>query len=107
VTRTTARVLGKLRTRSRINRAVDSLLFLATVAVMLSGMLVSQVIAPALHMGLTTSGQWVAIHALSAKATFLLLLVHTALHWRWLMCTIEALDEPSSNAAAATLNNAA
>ncbi len=83
----TLRVLGSFVDRlfhaTRLNLLVDVGLFVSSVAVMLSGLLVSQVISGALGIAVAPSSVWIAVHSVSADATIALLLVHLGLHWRW------------------------
>lgn len=83
VLRTIARFVNRARTMSRVNLGVDIALFLATVTVMLSGFMVSQVIASTLGLALSVTAAWSTLHALSATATIGLLLVHLGLHVPW------------------------
>ena len=83
VTRTVTRFLRRIRLMSRTNLVVDGLLFVATVTVMLSGMMVSQAIASTLGMTVVPSMAWHVAHAFSARAVMVLMLAHLALHWRW------------------------
>lgn len=85
VTRTAAKVLGRLRAVSRANLVVDTLLFVATVTVMLSGMMVSQAIAAALGVTVVPSVAWHLAHAVSARVVIVVMLGHFALHWRWVL----------------------
>jgi hypothetical protein len=70
---------------SRLNLVVDAALFVSGVAVMLSGLMVSQVVAGTLGLRTAASPMWVALHSVSADATIALLLLHLALHWRWVV----------------------
>jgi hypothetical protein len=74
-----------VRATPRINLVVDAALFVAAVSVMLSGLLISQSVAPAFGITIAPSALWVSTHSWSADATILLLLVHFALHWRWIV----------------------
>lgn len=81
--RVTASFLDRLFHASRLNLIVDTTLFVATVAVMLSGLMISQVSLAAFGIAVAPSAAWVALHAVSADATILLLVVHFALHASW------------------------
>ena len=74
--RSTAR-LGKL--------AFDGLVLVTLVVVLLSGLMVSGAVLPAL--GLYADGYyfWDPLHAISAKALTAMLLVHVVVHGRWLL----------------------
>lgn len=75
----------KLRATPKVNLTVDVALFIVAVTVMLSGLLISQSVARALGIAIIPNALWVDTHAWSADATILLLLVHFALHWRWIV----------------------
>lgn len=75
----------RLRNKSRVDLLVDIALFVSTVAVMLSGLLISQAISGFLGVAINPSALWVAVHSVSADLTIALLLVHLALHWRWML----------------------
>lgn len=81
--RITTSFLDRLFHASRLNLIVDATLFVATVAVMLSGVMVSQVALAAFGLSVTPSAAWVALHAVSADMTVVLLITHFALHATW------------------------
>ncbi|MHB9002633.1 MAG: DUF4405 domain-containing protein, partial [Coriobacteriia bacterium] len=72
VVRSARTLFGRLRAVSKVNFVVDVALFVSTVAVMLSGLLVSQVISSALGARITPSMLWHVVHSLSATSTILL-----------------------------------
>lgn len=67
------------------NFVLDALILVALVVVMLSGLLVSGAVLPSL--GLFANGYyfWDPLHAISAKVLLALLLVHVAVHGKWLL----------------------
>jgi hypothetical protein len=69
----------------KVNLVVDAVLFVTAVTVMLSGLLVSQYVLSTFGLRVTPTALWVTTHRWSADATILLLLVHFALHWRWIV----------------------
>lgn len=77
--------VDRLVHESRLNLVVDVALFVAAVAVMLSGIMVSRTIAGALGVVMAPSELWNAVHSVSADLTITLLLVHFVLHWRWVL----------------------
>lgn len=97
--RTVGRVFGRLRATSAVNLVVDATLFLATVTVMLSGLMLSQVIAAALGVSVTPSVTWHVAHAWSANATIVFMLLHFALHASWFARVFNSLFTPSPTAA--------
>ena len=87
----TLRILNRfaeiVRATPKVNLVVDAALFVAAVTVMLSGLLISQYVAKAVGVTILPTSLWVTTHRWSADATMLLLLVHFALHWRWVVKT--------------------
>lgn len=73
----------KLLHGSRLDLVVDTILFVLCVTAMVSGLMVSQVVLPALGLSIAPTTTWISVHAWSADLTIVLLLGHTALHWRW------------------------
>jgi hypothetical protein len=73
---------------SRLQFIVDILLFVAFTTVMLSGILISRAILPALGLSATRDQIWLALHSLSADATLLLVGVHFALNWNWVVSAV-------------------
>ena len=75
---------------SRANFVVDASLLVASVAVMLSGVMVSPVPS---WFGFQPSQflVWARLHAWSANAIIALFAVHAALHWRWIVATAKRL----------------
>ena len=83
-----------VRATPKVNLVVDAALFVAAVTVMLSGLLISQSVMKAVGITIAPSALWVSTHSWSADATILLLLVHFALHWRWIVKTAGKLGRP-------------
>ena len=83
-----------VRATPKVNLVVDAALFVAAVTVMLSGLLVSQYVLRAVGISVTPTALWVSAHRWSADATILLLLVHFALHWRWILRAAGKLGQP-------------
>ena len=74
---------SRLRRTTRVNLIVDIVLFVFTVAVMLSGFMVSRVFAAAVGFSTTPDPIWYTVHSLSADSVIASALVHFALHWKW------------------------
>ena len=55
-----------------------------------SGLLISQSVARVFGVIIMPDSLWVSTHSWSADATILLLLVHFALHWRWIVNASQA-----------------
>lgn len=83
----TRSVLKKLRSATRLNFIVDVVLFIAFVAVMQSGLVISQVVLPALGFKAAPGEFWTEIHSASAQLGIAALAAHFGLHWRWIAST--------------------
>jgi hypothetical protein len=99
----TLRILNRfaeiVRATPKVNIVVDAALFVAAVTVMLSGLLISQYVAKAVGITIVPTSLWVTTHRWSADATMLLLLVHFALHRRWIVKTAGKLGRPRRSVA--------
>jgi hypothetical protein len=76
---------------SRMNYLVDGLLFLGFVAVITSGLVISQSVLPAFGLQIQASRSWREIHNLSSNLTLLFAALHFALHWSWVKNTFRRL----------------
>jgi len=83
----TRRFIGKMKSQSRINYVLNWLLFIDGTIIMLSGFLISESLLPALGIQLPHNFAWRSLHDLSANIFLLLLGLHTALHWSWIVDT--------------------
>lgn len=93
--RTARRLFEKARLTPKVNLVVDALLFVATVTVMLSGMMISQSVAAVFGLTVDAETIWRLTHSASAIATAGLLALHTALHARWFAAAYRDLVLPS------------
>jgi hypothetical protein len=74
---------------TRFNYLVDFLVFLAFITVMLSGLMISRTVFPALGITVQGARAWRQIHSLSADATLLLIGLHFAMHWKWIVSAVQ------------------
>ena len=81
----TRRFAGKVNSISRINYILNWLLFFDGTVIMLSGFMISESLLPFLGIQLPRGFAWRSIHDMSANFFLLLLGVHTALHWSWIV----------------------
>ncbi len=75
---------GKLFHSSRLKFVVDALLFVSFVAVMMSGLMISRSVLPALPVLVGRDFIWTRLHAASASAMLLFVGLHFALSWDWI-----------------------
>jgi hypothetical protein len=79
----------KLFHQSRLNFVVDALFFVAMTASIFSGLMISKSVLSTLGIQLDVSQGWKSIHTLSSDASIILLGVHSALHWKWIVDTFK------------------
>lgn len=75
----------KLFHQSRLNFLVNTLFFVAMTGSLFSGLLISKDVMSTLGIQLTVSGGWKSIHTLLSDLSVVLLGIHFALHWKWIM----------------------
>jgi hypothetical protein len=103
ITEITHRFLGKLGTQNRINYILNWLLFIDGTLLMISGILISEVAMPAMGIKLPLGFAWRRLHDMSANVFLLLLGLHTALHWGWVVIAFNKyLVQPIANLFSAT-----
>ncbi len=81
----TGRFLGKVVAISRLNYILNWLLFIDGILIMLSGLLISEQVMPALGIQLPRNFAWRGLHEMSTNLGVILLGLHTALHWSWVV----------------------
>jgi hypothetical protein len=84
VIRTTRRLLGR-GGRERFVWLVNLLLLVSMTLCVASGILISEVALPQLGISLPASFFWRQVHGTTATLTLILVPVHAALRWRWIV----------------------
>jgi hypothetical protein len=87
IVETTRRFFGKLGLQNRLNYVLNWLLFIDGTLLMVSGILISEVALPSLGVKLPVGFAWRRLHDMSANFALILLGIHTALHWNWIVNT--------------------
>ena len=64
------------------------LFFIVMTGVLFSGLMISKSVLPTLGIQLAASGVWRSIHFMLSDASVVLLGVHVALHWKWVVTNI-------------------
>lgn len=85
----TQKFFQKLFHQSRLNYVVDSLFFIAMTAAMFSGLLISKSIMTTLGIHMEVSRSWKTIHTLASDASLILLGLHFALHFKWIVANLQ------------------
>jgi len=81
----TRRFAGRVNNVSRINYILNWLLFTDGTIIMLSGFMISESLMPFLGISMPQNFAWRSIHDMTANLFLLLLGIHTALHWSWIV----------------------
>ncbi len=82
---------GKGLNGSRINYILNWALFIDGVLIMLSGILISEAVMPALGLPLPSNFTWSGLHEVSTNLSMLLMGLHVALHWNWIVSTVKRI----------------
>jgi len=85
----TKQFFKKLFHQSRLNYVVDALFFISMTAAMLSGFLISKSIMSTLGIQLNASHGWESIHRLAADTSLIMLGLHFALHFKWVVTNLK------------------
>jgi hypothetical protein len=78
----------KLWHQSRLNFVVDTAFFIAMTGVLFSGLMISKSVLPTLGIQLAAGGNWKSIHFMLSDASVILLGLHFALHWKWVVTNV-------------------
>jgi hypothetical protein len=84
----------KLARRVRTNRGIDIVLFLLFALCGLTGWVVwpvAEIIPGPFRLSLK---DWSDMHRLTGMIMFLILVLHLALHWKWILCTARRYLKP-------------
>jgi len=85
----TSRFFSKLATRARLNYILNLLLFIDGVLIMLTGIMISEAAVPAFGLRMPLNFAYRPLHDATANLFILLLGLHTALHWDWIVRTLK------------------
>ena len=89
ITGITRKFFQKMTAKTRLNYILNWLFFIDGVLVMLSGIMISEVVLPAFGIRLPEGGAWRQWHSLSADLSLVILALHTALNWDWIVCVVK------------------
>lgn len=85
----TRRLFVKATNGARINYVLNWLLFIDGILIMLSGMMISEAAMPALGISLPENFAWRRLHDMSANLALIILGLHLAMHWTWIVTTFK------------------
>lgn len=81
----TKRLFAKTQWSARINYLINVLFFIAMTLVIFTGIMISKEALPLFGIRFTGGGTWRELHDITANLSLILLGVHVALHWQWIV----------------------
>jgi len=81
----TRRMFRRLPGETRVNQFMNVVIFVMMNAAMVTGIMISKEILPTLGITLQMDRFWRALHGVTADLSVLLIGVHLALHWKWIV----------------------
>lgn len=97
---TTKKLLGRLPTETRLNQVLDLILFALMAVAVWSGVEISESALPAMGFREQVSFSWREIHEVSSNLSLIVVGVHAALHWKWVVRTTRRILGLSNRRAA-------
>ena len=81
---------------------LDWLLFIFFVVAMFTGVVISEAALPALGFSITVDPFWSSLHDISANLLMVILGIHLAMHWNWIVVNFKKyiLRRPTNGVAA-------
>jgi hypothetical protein len=81
----TKRFFSKAQWSARINYILNALLFIDITLIIFSGLMISEVALPFVGIELAQSRSWRGLHGTTADLFMVLVGLHVALHWQWIV----------------------
>ncbi len=98
----TKHIFGTQTAQTRFNYCWDWLLFIVVTVAFVSGVVISEAALPALGFKVEIDPFWTGVHIIASRVLMMLLGVHIAMHWNWL---VSALKRPVDRAPARDIDN--
>ena len=92
----TKRIFGKGLNGQRMNYILNWWLFIDGILIMLSGIMISESAIPAMGIVLPVNFAWRRLHEMSANLSLIIMGLHVAMHWNWIVTTIKRVFLGSS-----------
>lgn len=85
----TKRFFTRTQWSARINYLLNTLLFIAMTIVIFTGLMISEVALPVFGVHMASGGVWRGLHETSANVVVIIVGLHIALHWQWIVNTVK------------------
>jgi len=89
IVQVTLRFFRQLFHASRLNYILNLALLIDFVMIFLSGLMISRSILPTFGVQLANNPAWRFLHSSSADFSILLIGLHLALHWKWILSALK------------------
>ena len=96
---------GHLPLRVRLSYLLNAALFIVMAFMIASGLMISEVALPSLGVHLGGGGFWRALHEGATNAVLVLVGLHIAVSWQWIVGTLRRLFSRSRSKAGATVHD--
>jgi hypothetical protein len=80
---------SELPAQVRINALLNSLLYIAVTLVIFSGLMISKVVLATFGLSASQGGIWRWLHTNATNAALIVVALHVALHWKWIVSTLK------------------
>lgn len=84
----TKRIFKRNNGETRFNYVLDWLLFVLFVTATFTGIVISEAALPALGIHMTIDPFWAALHDTSANLMMVVIGIHLAMHWKWIVTNV-------------------
>ena len=85
----TKRLFKRTKGEIRFNYVLDWLLFFLFVMATFTGVVISEAALPALGINMTIDPFWSSMHDLSANLLMVVIGIHLAMHWKWIVTNLK------------------
>jgi hypothetical protein len=89
--KTTIKFFKNLFHISRLNYLIAVAIFIGFISIITSGLMISKSFLPYFGFNIVESRGWDSIHELASNLTLLLVALHFALHWDWILKTFSQI----------------
>ncbi|MBI5080077.1 MAG: cytochrome b/b6 domain-containing protein [Chloroflexi bacterium] len=89
IVETTQRIFKKLPGDTRFNYVWDIIIYLMMIFAFVSGVVISEVALPFIGVPIKVDPFWISLHDASSNLLLIMLGIHLAMHWDWIVGVIK------------------
>ena len=102
----TKRMFGRLPGEVRFNHIFDLIIFIMMTLALMTGLVISEAALPAIGINIIIDPFWSSMHDLTANLTMVLIGIHLAMHWGWIVNSFKRYFGGKNSPAKATTQGA-